>query len=90
MARACLVVHEGDGKVGGVDAVAAGGRVLGQEGDHSPELQAQQQHGRVQQRLLAALAVVGGRELGQVALQVRQLEALHQPACSTGAKTFRI
>ena len=79
------MVHEGDGEEGGIDAVAAGSRVLGQEGDQPLELQAQQQQGRIQQRLLAVL-VVGGRELGQVTLQVRQLEALHQPACSTDAR----
>lgn len=63
---------KGNGHVGRIHAVVLGGGVLRQERHRSPELQRQQQDGRVEQRLAPARAVVGRRELQQVGLQVAQ------------------
>ena len=66
------MVRERDGEVRRVDAEVARGRVARQERHRRPELRAQQQHGRVQQRLAPAGGVVRRGELLQVGLQVAQ------------------
>ncbi len=67
-----LLMRQRDGHVRGVHAVVLRGGVLCQESDRGPELQRQQQHSCVLQRLAPAAAVVQRRELDQVGLQVAQ------------------
>lgn len=60
---------------------------LRQEGQQAARLHAEQQHDGEQQRLAPAVAVVRGRELVQIALQVRQRVRVRRAACRARTKS---
>jgi hypothetical protein len=74
--RSVVLTHpfevQRDGQVHGIHPVGRGRVLAPQVAQPRAELQALQQHGEVQQRLLAVLGVVGGAPAVEVALQVWQ------------------